>query len=92
MKSLVAAAFAVSVLTAPALTFAQQGNEPVTRAQVRAELAQLERAGYQPGNSSPHYPEDILAARARVAEQNAAAYGSSANGSSQAGNQAAAAK
>jgi hypothetical protein len=85
MKSLIATAFAVSVLAAPAVTFAQQTNAPLTRAQVRAELVQLERAGYQPGISSPHYPEDIRAAQARV-DQQKAAYGASTNGSSQAGN------
>jgi hypothetical protein len=87
MKSLIAAAFAVSVLAAPAVTFAQDANAPVTRAQVRAELAQLEAAGYRPGVASPNYPADIQAAQARVAAQQSA-YGASTNGSSQAGSRA----
>jgi hypothetical protein len=88
MKSLIAAAFAVSILAAPAVTFAQDANAPVTRAQVRAELAQLEAAGYRPGVSSPNYPADIQAAQARVAAQQSA-YGASTNGSSQSGSRAA---
>jgi hypothetical protein len=89
MKTLIAAALAATVLAAPALSFAQQSQQPVTRAQVRAELAQLENAGYHPGLSSPYYPADLQAAQARVADQNGSvqttAYGSSTNGSSQGG-------
>ncbi|CAG9240099.1 conserved exported hypothetical protein [Paraburkholderia tropica] len=93
MKSLIAAALAATVLAAPALSFAQQStNQPLTRAQVRAELVQLEKAGYRPGLSSPYYPEDLQAAQARVAQQNATAeataYGASTNGSTQAGSHA----
>lgn len=86
MKNLLAAV-AATLLVAPALSFAQQSQAPLTRAQVRAELVQLEKAGYRPGLASPYYPEDIQAAQARVAEQNAqaSAYGASTNGSSQAG-------
>lgn len=93
MKNLIAAALAATVLAAPALSFAQDSNQaPVTRAQVRAELVQLEKAGYRPGLSSPYYPEDLQAAQARVDAQNGAAeataYGASTNGSTQAGNRA----
>lgn len=90
MKSLIVAALAGTVLAVPALSFAQQSEQPVTRAQVRAELVQLEKAGYRPGLSSLYYPDDLQAAKARVAEQNAAeqatAYGASTTGSTQAGN------
>jgi hypothetical protein len=89
MKTLIAAALAATVLAAPALSFAQENQQPVTRAQVRAELVQLEKAGYRPGLSSPYYPEDLQAAEARVDQQNGAAqataYGTSTNGSSQSG-------
>jgi hypothetical protein len=92
MKNLIAAALAATVLAAPALSFAQAEQQPVTRAQVRAELVQLEKAGYRPGLSSPYYPADLQAAQARVAEQNgsaeATAYGAPSNGSTQAGNRA----
>jgi hypothetical protein len=90
MKTLIAAALAATVLAAPALSFAQESQQqPVTRAQVRAELSQLEQAGYRPGLSSPYYPADLQAAQARVAEQNGAveqtSYGTSTHGSSQSG-------
>ncbi|WP_028217194.1 DUF4148 domain-containing protein [Paraburkholderia oxyphila] len=88
MKTLIAAALAATVLAAPALSFAQE-SQPVTRAQVKAELVQLEQAGYRPGLASPYYPEDLQAAQAKVAQQNATAeataYGASTNGSTQAG-------
>ena len=66
MKSLIQAVVVAAVLAAPVSSFAQS-NQPVTRAQVRAELIQLEKAGYQPGRSYPYYPADIQAAQARVA-------------------------
>lgn len=69
MKSLIYAAIAATVLTVPAVSFAQQSNAPVTRAQVRAELTALVNAGYDP-NDTYHYPENIQAAEQRVhAEQ-----------------------
>ncbi|MFL9890132.1 DUF4148 domain-containing protein [Paraburkholderia sp. RL17-383-BIF-A] len=89
MKSLIEAAVIAALITAPLAAFAQS-NQPVTRAQVRAELVQLEKAGYNPATASdPQYPADIQAAEARVAAQNGAVqtsgYGSATNGSSQAG-------
>lgn len=69
MKSLIHAAVAASLLAIPAMTFAQQSNGPVTRAQVRAELIELEQAGYQPGRANnPFYPADIQAAE-RIVQQ-----------------------
>ena len=92
MRSMNCAIIAVAVLLTPAAVFAQQSAAPVTRAQVRAELIELENAGYRPGNGDdPHYPEDIQAAEARVATQHDAtqakksAYGPSVNGASQSG-------
>ena len=86
MKTLIAAALAATVLAAPALSFAQQSQQPLTRAQVRAELVELEKAGYNPVLASPNYPNDLQAAQVRVTEaQNATAYGTSTNGSTQAG-------
>lgn len=75
-------------MVAPVATFAQssQANQPLTRAQVQAELVQLEKAGYTPARNDLHYPEDIQAAQARVDAQNAgSAYGGVANGSSASG-------
>ena len=89
MKSLIQAVVVAAVLAAPVVSFAQQSNEPVTRAQVRAELVQLKNTGWHPSvGSDPHYPEDIMAAEARVSAQNSTATdvggadgGSSASGS-----------
>jgi FlaG/FlaF family flagellin (archaellin) len=91
MKSLIKAVALAAVLAAPIVSFAQT-NEPMTRAQVRNELIQLEKAGYNPATANDYdYPANIQAAEARVAAENATAqanttgYGSGANGSTQAG-------
>jgi hypothetical protein len=80
---IVAAAFAI-----PAVSSFAQSDAPVSRAQVRAELVQLEKAGYQPGTGDQaDYPVQIQAAEARVAAQNNAntSYGGVAGGSSASG-------
>jgi Domain of unknown function (DUF4148) len=87
MKSLIQAVVVAAALAAPVAVFAQS-NQPVTRAQVRAELVQLEKAGYNPARGEdPNYPADIQAAEAKVAAQNGAAsgYGGVVSGSSDAG-------
>jgi hypothetical protein len=86
MKSLLHAVAVAAVLAVPAVSFAQS-SAPLTRAEVRAQLVQLEKAGYQPGRNDPHYPDDIQAAEARVAAQNGAStgYGGVASGSSASG-------
>ncbi|CAN7680431.1 DUF4148 domain-containing protein [Caballeronia sp. dw_19] len=86
-KFLISALVISSALAAPAFAFAQS-NIPVTRAQVEAELVQLERAGYNPGGEDVNYPQDIQAAEQRVAEQQGIAsssYGSADNGTSASG-------
>jgi hypothetical protein len=87
MKSLIQAVAVAVVLAAPVVSFAQQSNGPVTRAQVRAELAQLEKAGYRPSQNDPHYPDDIQAAETRVTAQNggSSSYGGVVSGSSASG-------
>lgn len=94
MKSLVKAVALVVVLAAPVASFAQS-EQPLTRAEVKAQLKQIEQAGYNPAASSDAtYPADIQAAEARVAAQNATAqtgttgYGPSTTGSSQTGSNA----
>jgi Domain of unknown function (DUF4148) len=90
MKSLIQAVVIAVVLATPVASFAQS-NQPVTRAQVRAELIQLEKAGYRPNFSDPYYPNDLQAAQARVAAQNGTAqgaegsYGGGVSGASQSG-------
>ena len=86
-KFLISALVLSSALAAPAFAFAQS-NGPVPRAQVRAELVQLEKAGYNPGGEDVNYPQDIQAAEQRVAEQQGIAsssYGAAANGTSGSG-------
>ena len=86
MKSLIHAVVVTAALAAPVTVFAQ-ANTPATRAQVRAELIQLEKAGYHvaSGNDST-YPAEIQAAEAKVAAQNdATGVGGSASGSSDSG-------
>jgi hypothetical protein len=75
-KALIPAVLIATALAAP--TFANaQDNAPITRAQVRAELVQLDAT----------YPANLQAAQRRVDAQNgaAAAYGASTDGSSASG-------
>jgi hypothetical protein len=91
MKSLIKAVAVALVIAAPVASFAQS-NQPLTRAQVRSELVQLEKAGYNPAESNDaNYPADIQAAEAKVAAQNAATsgVGGAVNGSSESGSPAA---
>jgi hypothetical protein len=83
MKSLIQAVVLAAVLAVPAVSFAQS-NEPVTRASVRADLVQLEKAGYNPSSDQTQYPRNIQAAEAKVAAQNGAAtgYGGANDGTS----------
>ncbi|XUW92280.1 DUF4148 domain-containing protein [Burkholderia sp. M6-3] len=67
MKSLQAVVIVVALAT-PLSSFAQQSNVPVDRAQVRAEVVQLEKEGYNPAKrDEARYPADIQAADSRVA-------------------------
>ncbi|ASW01569.1 DUF4148 domain-containing protein [Paraburkholderia aromaticivorans] len=86
MKSLIQAVVVAAALAAPVAVFAQS-NQPLTRAQVRAELIELEQAGYNPARGEdPTYPADIQAAEAKVAARHAATgFGGTPNGSSDAG-------
>ncbi|KIG04880.1 Protein of unknown function DUF4148 [Burkholderia sp. MR1] len=77
---IVAAALAIPA----ASSFAQ--SQPVTRAQVKAELVQLEHAGYNPSMDRTTYPAQIQAAEAKVAAQNGqTSYGGVAEASSASG-------
>lgn len=73
----------VAIIAIPAFSYAQS-SQTVTRAQVRTELAQLEKAGYNP-NVDEEYPRDIQRAEAIVAAQksDASGYGSDLGGTSQ---------
>ncbi|MGU7770033.1 DUF4148 domain-containing protein [Burkholderia sp. MR1-5-21] len=70
MKSLVRAIAVALTVSAPLAAHAQS-NQPLTRAQVHDEVVALKKAGFQP--SDWFYPESILAAEAKVAQQKNAA-------------------
>ncbi|MDR5752274.1 MULTISPECIES: DUF4148 domain-containing protein [unclassified Caballeronia] len=83
IQSLIVAA-AVAV---PALSFAQS-NHALTRADVRAQLVELQKAGYNPASDQTQYPRNIEAAEARLnAEKGVAdaSYGGSIGGTSVSG-------
>jgi Domain of unknown function (DUF4148) len=95
MKSSIYVVLAASFLAAPIASFAQQSGS-LTREQVRAELIQLQKAGYDANATDATYPANLQAALARVAAQNQAQaqvqaapqdseYGTSSSGTSQAG-------
>ena len=86
-KSIVPAIAIAAVLAVPGFAQAREDG-PVTRAQVRAELVQVERAGYNPASDDITYPANIQAAQARVdAQQGVAAtsYGGAGEGASASG-------
>ncbi|AQQ48116.1 MULTISPECIES: DUF4148 domain-containing protein [Burkholderia cepacia complex] len=58
-------ALSLAVLS-PVTSFAQSGNASLTRAQVRAQLVQVEKAGYFPSRKDPNYPDSIQAAERRI--------------------------
>jgi hypothetical protein len=87
MKSLIHAVVIASALAIPVASFAQSAPQK-TRAEVRAELAQLANAGYHVGDGDQaHYPEAIQAAEAKIAARNGASgsYGGASDGASQSG-------
>jgi hypothetical protein len=85
-KAFVPALVIASALAAPTFAFAQSSNAPVTRSAVRADLVQLEKAGYNPGADRVDYPQNIQAAEARVHGQSGdTGYGASTNGTSSSG-------
>ncbi len=67
MKTLLSVAAAVVVLASPIASFASTTDAPVTRAEVRTQLVQLENAGYTVGGGEDlNYPVGIQAAETRV--------------------------
>ena len=72
MKASIKAAAVALALAAPVVSFAQSNDQPLTRAQVRADLERVEKAGYNPLDWI-HYPENIQAAQARIAAEDAVA-------------------
>jgi hypothetical protein len=86
IKAFVPALVIASALAAPTFAFAQDSNAPVTRAEVRSELVQLEKAGYNPSTDRINYPQNIQAAEARVhGQQGDTGYGASTAGTMSSG-------
>jgi hypothetical protein len=86
VQSLIVAA----LVAVPVVSFAQ-AQQPLTRAEVRAELVQLQKAGYNAAGDEAHYPSNLEAAQARINAEGgsaAAAYGGVAKGSSASGSHA----
>jgi hypothetical protein len=82
-----------AAIALPVSGYAQESSSTVTRAQVRAELVQLENGGYRPARANDlHYPADIQAAEAAVASQKGvgsnvgSSVGGARSGSSASGN------
>jgi opacity protein-like surface antigen len=74
MKSLIKAVAIAALLAAPVASFAQAADttqQPMTRAEVKNQLIQLEQAGYNPARADDAtYPADIQAAEQRVQAEN----------------------
>ncbi|RFU49545.1 DUF4148 domain-containing protein [Paraburkholderia sp. DHOC27] len=99
MKSLIQAVAIAAALAAPVAAFAQAADtsqQPLTRAEVKQQLIQVEQAGYNPSASNDiNYPADIQAAERRVQAENppvaqntvadTSGYGPSTSGSSASG-------
>ncbi|MGH8777452.1 DUF4148 domain-containing protein [Paraburkholderia sp.] len=86
MKLVQSLVVAVAIVI-PALSFAQT-NHPLTRAEVRAELVELQKAGYNPSTDYTQYPANIQAAEARLSAQKgvtSSSYGPSTAGTSASG-------
>ncbi|MCG5076930.1 DUF4148 domain-containing protein [Paraburkholderia tagetis] len=81
MKTLIKALALSLAVATPILSFAQDANDSLTRAQVEGQLIQLEHAGYRQNRSQ--YPADIQAAEARVAAQSDTGYGGMPTSTSQ---------
>ncbi|WP_244847134.1 DUF4148 domain-containing protein [Caballeronia sp. SL2Y3] len=86
-KSIVPAIVIASALAAPAFAHAGE-NGALTRAEVKAQLVELQRAGYNPSSDRTTYPAAIQAAEARIQSAQgvaATSFGGSADGASVSG-------
>ncbi len=79
-----ALAVCVATLAMPLAAFAQQSQSGLTRAEVRAQVVELEQTGWRPSEESSNYPDDVQAAEAKVAAKHAAATRLAASGSNNA--------
>jgi DNA invertase Pin-like site-specific DNA recombinase len=92
MKTSIVLLCAAVIVAWPLGSFAQ-AERSLTREEVLQDLIRVEQAGYRPGwGDNTNYPGNILAAEARIAQQQAEAarngYGVPASGAAQAGSPA----
>jgi hypothetical protein len=87
IMKLVQSLIVAAALAIPAVSSFAQSNQPVTRAEVKAQLVQIEKAGYDPAGDQTQYPANIQAAQARVNADNGAAtdFGGATDGASASG-------
>jgi hypothetical protein len=87
IMKLVQSLIVAAALAIPAVSSFAQSSQPVTRAEVKAQLVQLEKAGYNPASDNTKYPANIQGAQARVNTENVAdaGYGGVAEGTSASG-------
>jgi hypothetical protein len=78
MKSMFFATAFALLAASPVASFAQT-DAPVTRAQVRSELANLERAGYKPVPDDVEYPARLQKAETRLQAEQTASQSQAAN-------------
>jgi hypothetical protein len=82
MKTLVSTIIIAFALAIPAMSFAQQTNGPLTRAEVRAQLVTAEQEGLL-HQSNSQYPKTTPASSRTATAFDISGYGSTASGSSQ---------
>lgn len=78
MKQIFVTTALALLASSPIASFAQT-DAPLTRAHVRAELANLERAGYNPIPDDVEYPARLQKAEARLQADRMASQGQGAN-------------
>jgi len=84
MKTLVHAVCAVAVIAVPIASLAQSDGA-MSRAQVEAEITQLQQAGYNPANANTvDFPVNLQATNTSAPGQGSG-YGPGTNGTSQMG-------
>lgn len=74
---------AALILAAPVASFAQQSQQPLTRAEVRASLIQAEKGGYGPLDWTDYPNGEMQAAQTPAVDTSG--YGTVAHGTSQSG-------
>lgn len=71
-RTIVRAAALAALIAAPTLAFAES-NQPVTRAEVRAQIVELEQAGYNPFGYEGRLHRNMEAAERVIAQRRASA-------------------